>query len=110
MVDEDEETRRERVRHLAREWYARNKERLRAIKLERCHEYRQKCRGRPPRTETHPHKVLVFNIETGDLRTYDPSPPLPLPPKQLVVHQALSNSKSETSHKIEAGNFFVSFE
>jgi len=100
MADEElEEARKEKVRRVAREWYARNKDRIRKAKMQQNNEYRRRVRvGRPKKGE---RKVLIFQPDTGEFRREEPSvateppsgPPPPVGPP-----------------KIESGNFFVTFE
>jgi len=102
----------DRVRRLAREWYYRNKERVRERKLWQCHDYRRRKRaGRPPKVETRPERVMVFDTETGEMRRGEPEPeqvqeqeqerePKPKPEQE---------KKPEPETKIEPGSFLISF-
>jgi hypothetical protein len=97
-----EETKKERINRVAREWYARNKERIRQKKLGQCHEYRRRKReGRPPREVAKPERVMVFDTETGELRKVNPEPVAePVKEEKKVV---------EPETKIESGKFLVRF-
>jgi len=104
-----EESRRDRINRVAREWYARNKERLREKKLEQTHDYR-----RPPKTKN----VLVYNTETGDM-----TPPPPPPRKELSPEHKVKMARGRAAArgekdlkakivqttKIESGKFLESF-
>jgi len=110
-----EESRRDRINRVAREWYARNKERLREKKLEQTHDYRRRVRaGRPPKTKN----VLVYNTETGDM-----TPPPPPPRKELSPEHKVKMARGRAAAreekdlkakivqttKIESGKFLESF-
>jgi len=110
-----EESRRDRINRVAREWYARNKERLREKKLGQCHDYRRRIRaGRPPKTKN----VLVYNTETGDI-----NPPTSPPRKELSPEQIAKMTKGRAAArgekpgktkiveitKIESGKFLETF-
>ena len=108
------ETRQERIRRVAREWYWRNRDRIREKKLEQCHGYRKRIRaGRPPKTE----KTLFFNTETGEIidsRERFEVPPMK-PEHKTALAEGRRKAKPRTepedvpTAKIEAGKFFVSF-
>jgi hypothetical protein len=97
----------DRIRRLAREWYWRNKERVRARKLGQCHEYRRRKRvGRPRREETAPERVMVFDTETGELRKVD------VPPKEEEETEPKQerDTKKQAETKIEPGVFLIRFD
>ena len=92
------ETKKQHINRKAREWYARNKDRMRQKKLDQCHEYRrQKKVGRPRRVDVpeRAERVMVFNPATKELKRVEPPKPNP-------------NPNPET--KIECGNFLVRFD
>jgi len=94
-----EESRQERIRRVAREWYARNKERLREKKLEQTHDYRRRVRaGRPPKTE----KVLIFNVETGVITppAQETGPPTR---RQLTAEHKTKLAEARARARAEAG-------
>lgn len=100
------ETKAERIRRVAREWYRKNKERIRRKKLDQCHEYRRRVRlGRPTRIETHPERVMTFNTQTRELRTFVPEPE-PEPEREPEVEVKLQPSLPRT---VERGSFLVKF-
>jgi hypothetical protein len=95
----------DRVRRLAREWYANNKERVRARKLGQCHEYRRRKRvGRPRKEEATPERVMVFDTETGELRKVEAEQEQEPEPKQE------KEKKPEPETKIEPGVFLIRFD
>lgn len=98
---EEKETKRERINRVAREWYARNKERVRQRKLGQCHEYRRRQRvGRPTKAESHPDRVMLFNMESGEMKRIGTI---------SVVETTATAGKVVEETKIETGGFFVSF-
>jgi len=108
------ETPKDRVRRLAREWYANNKERVRARKLGQCHEYRRRKRvGRPRKEEVKPERVMVIDIETGEMRRGEVEPNAEQEPESEPEpeqkRERKSEKKPEPETKIEPGSFFVSF-
>jgi hypothetical protein len=97
----------DRVRRLAREWYYKNKDRVRARKLGQCHEYRRRKRvGRPPREVAKPERVMVFDTDTGELRKVEAEQEQE--PEQK--RERKSEKKPEPETKIEPGNFLVRFD
>ena len=97
------ESKQDKIRRLAREWYARNKNRIRERKLNQNHEYRRRLRvGRPPREVAKPERVLIFDMETNELKRPEPEPEPEPKPKPEVIPD------SET--KIEVGKYLVSFD
>jgi len=109
------ETPKDRVRRLAREWYYRNKERVRERKLWQCHDYRRRKRaGRPPKVETRPERIMVFDTDTGEMRRVEPEPELMQvqvqvqEPKQEKEKEKEKKPQPET--KIEPGIFLVRFD
>ena len=107
MEADKKENPKDRVRRLAREWYYRNKERVRERKLGQCHEYRRRKRaGRPPKVETRPERVMVFDTETGEMRRGEPEPEWVEEPKPKPEQE----KKPEPETKIEPGNFLVRFD
>lgn len=100
------ETKAERIRRVAREWYRKNKERIRRKKLDQCHEYRRRVRlGRPTRIETHPERVMTFNTQTRELSTFVPEPE-PEPEREPEVEVKHQPSLPRT---VERGSFLVKF-
>ena len=100
------ETKAERIRRVAREWYRKNKERIRRKKLDQCHEYRRRVRlGRPTRIETHPERVMTFNTQTRELSTFVPErePEREREPEVEVKHQP------SLPRTVERGSFLVKF-
>jgi len=98
MADKElEEARKEKIRRVAREWYARNKDRIREAKMQQNNEYRRRVRGGVGRPKKGERKVLIFQPDTGELRQ---TPPEPEPELFLASGPP----------KIESGNFFVTFE
>jgi hypothetical protein len=98
------ETKAERIRRVAREWYRKNKERIRRKKLDQCHEYRRRVRlGRPTRIETHPERVMTFNTQTRELSTFVPEPEPEREPEVVVKHQP------SLPRTVERGSFLVKF-
>ena len=95
------ESKQDRIRRLAREWYAKNKNRIRERKLNQCHDYRRRLRvGRPPREVANPERVLIFDMETNELKRPEPEPePEPKPERE-----------TEPETKIEVGKYLVSFD
>jgi hypothetical protein len=108
------ETKAERIRRVAREWYRKNKERIRRKKLDQCHEYRRRVRlGRPTRIETHPERVMTFNTQTRELSTFVPeSEP---EPERQPVREREPEVKREPEPQVsfprtvERGSFLVKF-
>lgn len=101
------ETPKDRIRRLAREWYYRNRERVRARKLGQCHDYRRRKRvGRPRKEEAAPERVMVFDTETGELRKVEVPEPEPEPEQK---RERKSEKKPEPETKIQVGSFLVSF-
>jgi len=102
----------DRVRRLAREWYYRNKDRVRARKLGQCHDYRRRKRvGRPPREVTKPERVMVFDTETGEMRrAEDPEQEQEQEPEQEQKRERKSEKKPQPETKIEPGKFLVRFD
>lgn len=97
------ESKQERIRRVAREWYAKNKERIQSKKLNQCHEYRRRLRigrGRPTRIEAHPERVMTFNTQTQKLQPGTLVNPLP----------ELEQRKHPLFTAVERGSFLVSFE
>ena len=100
------ETKAERIRRVARDWYRKNKERIRRKKLDQCHEYRRRVRlGRPTRIETHPERVMTFNTQTRELSTFVPEPE-PEPEREPEVEVKHQPSLPRT---VERGSFLVKF-
>jgi len=100
------ETPKDRVRRLAREWYYRNRERVRERKLWQCHDYRRRKRaGRPPKVETRPERVMIVNMETGEMNRAK-EPPEAEPEAEP---EAKRERKPEPETKIQVGSFLVSF-
>lgn len=100
------ETKAERIRRVAREWYRKNKDRIRRKKLDQCHEYRRRVRlGRPTRIETHPERVMTFNTQTRELSTFVPEPE-PEPEREPEVEVKHQPSLPRT---VERGSFLVKF-
>lgn len=98
MADKElEEARKEKIRRVAREWYARNKDRIREAKMQQNNEYRRRVRGGVGRPKKGERKVLIFQPDTGELRQTPPEPE----PKLFLA---------SGPPKIESGNFFVTFE
>ena len=98
----------DRVRRLAREWYYRNKDRVRARKLGQCHDYRRRKRvGRPPKEVTKPERVMVFDTETGEMRRAEDPPNAE--PEQEQKRERKSEKKPQPETKIEPGSFLISF-
>lgn len=101
------ETKQERIRRVAREWYWRNRERIREKKHAQCGEYRRRLRaGRPPKTE----KTMFFNTETGEITNSTEKYPEP-PPRR---HKPEKKSKKEEAKNIPtteivSGKFLVEF-
>ena len=107
MEADKKENPKDRVRRLAREWYYRNKERVRERKLWQCHDYRRRKRaGRPPKVETRPERVRVFDTETGEMRRGEPEPEQVQEPKPKPEQE----KKPEPETKIEPGKFLVRFD
>jgi len=112
---ESVEQKKQRIRRVAREWYAKNKNRIRQKKLDQCHTYRRRLRvGRPTRIESNPEHVMVFNTDTQELSPPPPpqaprSPPTPTLPRPPAASPKLK-MVVEPDTKIEAGSFLVSFE
>ena len=103
MTDTElEEARKERIRRVAREWYARNKDRIREAKMQQNNEYRRRVRGGVGRPKKGERKVLIFQPDTGELRQEDPPAVTSPEPPELL--------SASGPPKIESGNFFVSFE
>ena len=106
------ETKAERIRRVAREWYRKNKDRIRRKKLDQCHEYRRRVRlGRPTRIETHPERVMTFNTQTRELSTFVPEreparEPGPEPEPEVEVEVKHQPSLPRT---VERGSFLVKF-
>lgn len=98
------ETPKDRIRRLAREWYWRNKDRVRARKLGQCHEYRRRKRvGRPRREEAAPERVMVVDMETGEMRKM-------ADPEQEPEPEQKRETKKQPETKIEPGKFLVRFD
>ena len=96
------ETKKEHINRIAREWYARNKDRMRQKKLDQCHEYRrQKKVGRPRRVDVpeRAERVMVFNPATKELKRVEPPKPKP---KQ--------EQEPNPETKIVLGKFLVRFD
>ena len=75
MEADTTEDRKDRIRRLAREWYYRNKDRVRARKLWQCHDYRRRKRaGRPRKEELKPERVMVIDMATGEMRRGEVEP------------------------------------
>jgi len=101
-----EETKKERINRVAREWYARNKERIREKKLGQCHTYRRRKRvGRPPREVAKPDRVMIVNMETGEMNRAKEQPEPEPEPKSKPEKE-----EKEPETKIEPGNFLVRFD
>ena len=103
-----EETKKERINRVAREWYARNKERIRQKKLGQCHEYRRRKRvGRPPREVAKPERVMMVNMDTWEMRrATENAEPEPEPEPEPVKEE---KKVVEPETKIESGKFLVRF-
>jgi hypothetical protein len=102
MADKElEEARKEKIRRVAREWYARNKDRIREAKMQQNNEYRRRVRGGVGRPKKGERKVLIFQQDTGELRQEDPPAETPPEPELFLA---------SGPPKIESGNFFVTFE
>lgn len=100
-----------RVRRLAREWYYRNKERVRERKLWQCHDYRRRKRaGRPPKIEKKPERVMVFDTETGEMRRGEPEPERVQEQEREPKPKPEQEKKPEPETKIEPGKFLVRFD
>jgi hypothetical protein len=109
------ETPKDRIRRLAREWYYRNKDRVRARKLGQCHDYRRRKRvGRPRKEETKPERVMVIDIETGEMRRgeVEPNAEQEQEPEQEQEQkrERKSEKKPQPETKIEPGKFLVRFD
>ena len=111
-MEPEPETKAERIRRVAREWYRKNKERIRRKKLDQCHEYRRRVRlGRPTRIETHPERVMTFNTHTRELSTFVPEPE----PAREPEEEAEADVDVEVKHQpslprtVERGSFLVKF-
>lgn len=108
------ETKAERIRRVAREWYRKNKERIRRKKLDQCHEYRRRVRlGRPTRIETHPERVMTFNTQTRELSTFVPESE-PEPERQPVRErepevEVVVKHQPSLPRTVERGSFLVKF-
>jgi hypothetical protein len=103
------ETPKDRVRRLAREWYYRNRERVRERKLGQCHEYRRRKRvGRPRKEEVKPERVMVVDMETGEMRRGEVEPNEEA--EQEQKRERKSEKKPEPETKIEPGKFLVRFD
>jgi len=110
MEADKKEDPKDRVRRLAREWYYRNKERVRERKLWQCHDYRRRKRaGRPPKIEKKPERVMVFDTETGEMRRGDPEPEQVEEPKPKQEREREQEKKPQPETKIEPGSFLISF-
>jgi hypothetical protein len=105
MADTElEEARKEKIRRVAREWYARNKDRIRKAKMQQNNEYRRRVRiGRPRKGE---RKVMIFQSDTAELRREEKEDPT----GATVAVPAVVSKPPQAPPKIESGNFFVSFE
>jgi len=108
------ETKAERIRRVAREWYRKNKERIRQKKLDQCHAYRRRLRvGRPSRIQTHPERVMSFNTQTQELTTFVPErePTPERQPQREPEPEVKREPEPEVSvpRTIERGSFLVSF-
>ena len=103
---DQEETKKQRINRLAREWYARNKERIKEKKLTQCHTYRRRMRvGRPPREVAKPERVMIVNMETGEMNRAK-EPPEAEPEAEPEQKR---ERKPEPETKIQVGSFLVSF-
>ena len=106
---EQEETSKQRINRLAREWYARNKERIKEKKLTQCHTYRRRMRvGRPPREVAKPERVMIVNMETGEMNRAK-EPPEPEAKDRVRTRTRTQTSREEAETKIEPGSFLISF-
>jgi hypothetical protein len=114
MEADTTETPKDRIRRLAREWYYRNKDRVRERKLWQCHDYRRRKRaGRPPKVETRPERVMVFDIETGEMRREEPETELVQvqePGEPTPKQEKEKEKKPQPETKIEPGKFLVRFD
>jgi hypothetical protein len=98
--EQQEQAKKEKIRRVAREWYARNKNRIREAKQHQNNEYRRRVRiGRPRKGE---RKVMIFQPDTAELRQEEEEDPAAAP--------AVVSGQPPAPPKIESGNFFVSFE
>jgi len=117
-MEPEPETKEQRIRRVAREWYRKNKERIRQKKLDQCHAYRRRLRvGRPSRIQTHPERVMSFNTQTQELTTFVPEHE-PTPERQSIPEPEVKRKpepkpepEPEVSvpRTIERGSFLVSF-
>jgi hypothetical protein len=109
MEADTTETPKDRMRRLAREWYYRNKDRVRERKLWQCHDYRRRKRaGRPPKVEVKPERVMVIDMVTGEMRRGEVEPE----PMQVQVQEPKQEQEKEKKPetKIEPGIFLVRFD
>lgn len=111
------ETKQERIRRVSREWYWRNRDRIRQKKLEQCHGYRRRLRaGRPPKSQN----TIFFNTDTGEMidskerfAAESEVPVLTEPPAKHIRRRRTQKPQIKREDvptaKIEPGKFFVSF-
>jgi len=107
------EDRKDRIRRLAREWYYRNKDRVRERKLWQCHDYRRRKRaGRPRKEELKPERVMVIDMATGEMRRgeveMNAEPEQEREPEQEQEREKAKKPQPET--KIEPGKYLVRFD
>jgi hypothetical protein len=103
----------DRIRRVAREWYYRNKDRVRARKLGQCHEYRRRKKvGRPRKEEKKPERVMVIDMLTGEMRRGEVEPEQEQEQEREPEREPEQEreKKPQPETKIEPGKFLVRFD